>query len=153
MDSGFSPTLPSSGSNPDAHSVVSEYVDCKQFCHAIEAESVHPSHMHMYRLDTEYLHCDIARSLSLIHKLDCDYGACAAAVHEVATEYCALAGDDSSSLNTETALTERLRDLRKGIANPLNSGLIDREESVAEAVRLYETVWLFPPVLRVTGES
>lgn len=118
MDSGFSPTLPSSGSNPDAHSVVSEYIDY-----------------------TEYLHCDIARSLSLIHKLDCDYGVCAAAVHEVATEYCALAeGDGPSSLNTESALTGRLRDLRKGIANPLNSGLADREESVAEAVRLYETV-------------
>ncbi|KAK6510329.1 hypothetical protein TWF506_009447 [Arthrobotrys conoides] len=116
--SRFSPTLPSSGSNPDAHSVVSEYIDY-----------------------TEYLHCDIARSLSLIHKLDYDYGVCADAVHEVATEYCALAeGDDPSPRNTETALTGRLRDIRKGIANPLNSGLADREESVAEAARLYETV-------------
>ncbi|KAF3123644.1 Inhibitor of growth member, variant 2 [Orbilia oligospora] len=118
MDTRFSPTLTSSGSNPDAHSIVSEYIDY-----------------------TEYLHCDIARSLSLIHKLDYDYGVCAAAVHEVATEYCALAeGGDQPLLNTETALTGRLGDIRKGIANPLNSGLADREESVAEAVRLYETV-------------
>ncbi|KAK6529175.1 hypothetical protein TWF281_008361 [Arthrobotrys megalospora] len=118
MDSRFSPTLPSSGSNPDAHSVVSEYIDY-----------------------TEYLHCDIARSLGLIHKLDGDYGVCAAAVHEVATEYCALAeGGAPSASNTEADLTGRLRDLRKGIANPLNSGLVDREESVAEAIRLYETV-------------
>ncbi|KAK6353710.1 hypothetical protein TWF730_008140 [Orbilia blumenaviensis] len=94
-----------------------------------------------WSLNTEYLHCDIARSLSLIHKLDRDYGVCAAAVHEVATEYCALAdGDTPSTLDKESVLTGRLRDLRKGIANPLNSSLVDREESVAEAVRLYETV-------------
>ncbi|KAK6511951.1 hypothetical protein TWF481_000851 [Arthrobotrys musiformis] len=118
MDPDSSPTLPPSSGNPDAHSVVSEYIDY-----------------------TEYLHCDIARSLSLIHKLDCDYGVCATAVHEVATEYCALAeGDGPSALNPETALTGRLQDLRKGMANPLNSGIIDREESVAEAARLYETV-------------
>ena len=72
----------------------------------LEAERICTSLTQMYRLDTEYLHCDIARSLSLIHKLDYDYGVCAAAVHEVATEYCALAeGGDQPLLNTETALT------------------------------------------------
>ncbi|EWC44038.1 hypothetical protein DRE_01390 [Drechslerella stenobrocha 248] len=105
--------------NPDASSVVSEYIDY-----------------------TEYLHCDIARSLSLINKLDSDYTKCAAAVHEVASDYCALVEADPATddIGIDIAGLERVRELRQGIANPLNAGLADREESVAEAARLYETV-------------
>ncbi|KAF3928870.1 hypothetical protein ABW20_dc0106378 [Dactylellina cionopaga] len=103
--------------NPDAYSVVSEYIDY-----------------------TEYLHCDITRSLGLINKLDRDYGLCATAVHEVASDYCALAEGNSLLDSTPAASLERVKDLRRGIANPLNSGLVGREESVAEAIRLYETV-------------
>ncbi|KAF3910254.1 hypothetical protein ABW21_db0204587 [Orbilia brochopaga] len=119
MDVDLPSILVSPDSNPDARSIVSEYIDY-----------------------TEYLRCDITRSLSLINKLDDDYGTCAAAVHEVASDYCALVDGDAISENSslDPATLERVRDLRHGIANPLNAGLADREESAAEAMRLYETV-------------
>ncbi|KAK6344561.1 hypothetical protein TWF696_008192 [Orbilia brochopaga] len=119
MDVDLPSVLTSPDANPDARSVVSEYIDY-----------------------TEYLHCDITRSLSLINKLDSDYGLCAAAVHEVASDYCALVdgGALSETSSVDPAMLERVRDLRQGIANPLNLGLADREESAAEAIRLYETV-------------
>ncbi|KAJ6259435.1 hypothetical protein Dda_5072 [Drechslerella dactyloides] len=119
MDVDLPSVLTSPDANPDARAVVSEYIDY-----------------------TEYLHCDIARSLSLINKLDNDYGICAAAVHEVASDYCALVDGDAASetLPMDAATLERVKVLRQGIANPLNAGLADREESAAEAIRLYETV-------------
>jgi len=103
----------------------------------------------MRSVDTEYLHSDVVRSLTLIHKLDENYTNYTTSLDSIAKEYTALkppSGTPNGTNKLKHGLLcadqtyAKAEKLRKDMAEALNMAIIDREESVAEASRLYDTV-------------
>ena len=89
------------------------------------------------------------RSLTLIHKLDQDYTTYANSLDTFARDYCALKApaiesttrkDHDYGVHKINQTYAKAYALRKDMAEALNMAIIDREESVAEASRLYDTV-------------
>ena len=131
--------------DPDAPVAVQDFLECTPSPYPL------PPSIPLTRAppDTEYLPCDITRSLRLISALDSDYDRCVSDVETLSVSYGELkrspASPGGNGVVREYSVSEQdlgpLR-LRLEVSRKLNAALSARREATAEAVRLYENVRL-----------